>query len=223
MQGAKTRQSGKARPKGGKGPRMQAGGGIWTPANIVTMVRVCLVPLWLLIAELSVPQNGSISWSALVVGILYVLISVTDKVDGYLARSRNEITAFGKFLDPIADKLAVIVALCYLLEVGDVSAWVLLIIISREFLVSGLRMVVASEGVVVAASNLGKWKTAVTMVSICGLLFARALPMPAFGVIPLDVISFWLLIVAVVLTAWSGIDYFIKCWPYVAGSAHGNN
>ena len=193
--------------------------GIWTPANIVTMVRVALVPLWLLCAEFSKPSTGDgISWGAMFVALLYVIISLTDKVDGYLARSRNEVTAFGKFLDPIADKLAVIVALCYLLEVGDVSAWVLLIVISREFLVSGLRMVVASEGVVVAASNLGKWKTAITMIAICGLLFARALPMPAFGFIPLDVLSFWCLMAAVVLTAWSGVDYFVKCWPYVNGS-----
>ncbi len=199
--------------------RVQRGSDIWTPANIVTMVRVALVPLWLLIAELSTPQAGSVSWSALVVALLYMFISATDKVDGYLARSRNEITAFGKFLDPIADKLAVIVALCFLLETGDVSAWVLLIIIAREFLVSGLRMIVASEGIVVAASNLGKWKTAVTMVAICGLLVVRAFPMPLFGFLPLDVISFWTLMIAVVLTAWSGINYFVKCWPYVAGSA----
>lgn len=196
---------------------------LWTPANIVTMVRVALVPFWLLIAELSVPATEEAwSWSALVVAFGYVLISLTDKVDGYLARSRNEVTAFGKFLDPIADKLAVIVALCYLLEVGDVSAWVLLVIISREFLVSGLRMVVASEGVVVAASNLGKWKTAITMMAICGLLFVRAATMPVFGLIPLDIISNILLFAAVVLTAWSGIDYFVKCWPYVAGSGRGS-
>ena len=201
---------------------MNKDAGIWTPANIVTMVRVALVPLWLLLAELSSPvSEGAVSWSALAVAFLYVIISLTDKVDGYLARSRNEVTAFGKFLDPIADKLAVIVSLCYLLEVGDVSTWVLFIVILREFLVSGLCMVVANEGVVVAASNLGKAKTAITMMAICGLLFSRALAMPVFGFIPLDVISQALLIAAVVITAWSGIDYFVKCWPYVAGSAHG--
>ena len=118
MQRAARQQPKGRRPK----VRAQASGGIWTPANIVTMARVGLVPIWLLVAELSVPQVGSVSWSALAVALLYVLVSATDKVDGYLARSRNEVTAFGKFLDPIADKLAVIVALCYLLEVGDVSA-----------------------------------------------------------------------------------------------------
>ena len=199
---------------------MQSRGEILTPANIVTMVRVGLVPLWLLAAELCVPTTGSaVSPSALLVALLYVIISLTDKLDGYLARSRNEVTAFGKFLDPIADKLAVVVALCYLLEAGDVSAWVLLVIVSREFLVSGLRMVVANEGVVVAASNLGKAKTVVTMLSICTLLLVRAVPMPLFGVIPLDAIGFWLLMAAVALTAWSGVDYFVKCWPYIAGGS----
>lgn len=200
---------------------MQKNNSIWTPANIVTMIRVALVPIWLLAAELSVPQQGAVSISALLVALLYLIISLTDKVDGYLARSRNEVTAFGKFLDPIADKLAVIVALCYLLEVGDVSAWVLLVIVAREFLVSGLRMVVATDGIVVAASNLGKAKTLFTMAAICGMLFTRAFPMPLFGVIPLDAISFWLLVISVVLTAWSGIDYTIKCWPAVMKSNRG--
>lgn len=188
---------------------------IGTPANIVTLVRVALVPVWLLLAELCVTSPDTVSVGALVVALLYVIISLTDKLDGYLARSRNEVTVFGQFLDPIADKLAVIVALCYLLEVGEVSAWVLLVIISREFLVSGLRMVVANAGVVVPASNLGKWKTAVTMVAISAILFARAMPVadPASGA--LRMIGVILLWVAVVLTIWSGADYAIGCWPHV--------
>lgn len=192
--------------------------GIWTPANKVTVARVALVPLWLALAELSRPADPSFSISALLVFLLYVIISLTDKLDGYLARSRGEVTAFGQFLDPIADKLAVIVALCYLLEVGAVNSWVLLIIIAREFLVSGLRMVVAAAGVVVPASNLGKWKTAVTMVAICGLLFVRALPVDFVAISHLGTVFDVLLLVSVVLTAWSGVDYFVKCWPYVARS-----
>ena len=141
--------------------------------------------------------------------------TLTDKLDGYLARSRNEVTTFGKFLDPIADKLAVVVALFVLLEWHMVSPWVLLVIVAREFLISGLRMVVASKGVVIAASDLGKWKTATTMVAICGLLFLPSIP----GGMIQDVLLFifnasmW---VAVVLTAWSGIDYFVKSWQYIA-------
>ena len=189
---------------------------LWTPANVVTMIRVLLLPLWLLLAETFASVAGSFSFGAMVVALLYVVISLTDKIDGYLARSRNEVTAFGQFLDPIADKLAVIVALCFLLEVGEVSAWVILVVVSREFLVSGLRMVVATKGVVVPASNLGKWKTAVTMVAICGKLALRAVPIVA-GAAPIVGITFDVLLwAAVILTAWSGIDYFVKCWPYLS-------
>jgi len=186
---------------------------IWTPANIVTCIRVVMVPVWLAVAELSVASVGTnVSVSALVTMVLFALISLTDKVDGYLARSRGEVTTFGKFLDPIADKLVVIVALCFLLENGLVSSWVVLVVITREFVVSGLRMVVASQGVVIAASNLGKWKTATTMVALCGLLLARALPE---GMLYLAVwgISFVALIAAVILTIWSGFDYCVKSWP----------
>lgn len=196
---------------------------IWTPANIVTCARVVLVPFWLLLAQLlGVSLVDSLSTpgfklGAFLVFIVYVVISLTDKLDGYLARSRNEVTTFGKFLDPIADKLAVVVALFVLLEWHMVSPWVLLVIVAREFLVSGLRMVVASKGVVIAASNLGKWKTATTMVAICGLLFLPSIPcgmiQDVFVLFFIFNTSMW---VAVVLTAWSGIDYFVKSWQYIA-------
>ena len=194
---------------------------IWTPANIVTCVRVVLVPFWLLLAQLlGISLTESLTapgfkLGAFLVFIGYVVISLTDKLDGYLARSRNEVTTFGKFLDPIADNLAVVVALFVLLEWHMVSPWVLLVIVARVFFVSGLRMVVASKGVVIAASDLGKWKTATTMVAICGLLFVPSIP----GGMIQDVLLFifnasmW---VAVVLTAWSGIDYFVKSWQYIA-------
>ncbi len=194
---------------------------IWTPANIVTCARVVLVPFWLLLAQLlGVSLADSLSTpgfnlGAFLVFIGYVVISLTDKLDGYLARSRNEVTTFGKFLDPIADKLAVVVALFVLLEWHMVSPWVLLVIVAREFLVSGLRMVVASKGVVIAASDLGKWKTATTMVAICGLLFLPSIPGGMIQDVFLFIfnVSMW---VAVVLTAWSGIDYFVKSWQYIA-------
>ena len=189
---------------------------LWTPANIVTCIRVVLVPVWLAVAEMVVPSDGtSFSLGAFGVALLYIALSLTDKLDGYLARSRHEVTTFGKFLDPIADKLAVVTALAFLLESGMTTSWVLFIVIAREFLVSGLRMVVASKGVVVAASKLGKWKTATTMIAICGLLLTRCL---ISGIVSsaLTQLSYILLIVAVILTAWSGIDYFIKCWPYIA-------
>lgn len=191
--------------------------GLWTPANIVTCARVVLVPVWLLLAEFVGASRGdAVSWPGMCVFAAFVLVSLTDKLDGYLARSRNEVTTFGKFLDPIADKLAVVVALCFLLEHQMTSSWVLLVIVAREFLVSGLRMVVASKGVVVAASNLGKWKTATTMVAICGLLFVCALPANMALAGWLEVICQLCMAAAVVLTAWSGIDYFVKSWRYLS-------
>ena len=186
---------------------------IWTPANVVTCVRVVAVPLWLLVAELSPATGMGSAWSVGVF-LFFVALSLTDKLDGYLARSRNEVTTFGKFLDPIADKLVVVVALCFLLERGEVSSWVLLVIVAREFLVSGLRMVVASAGTVIAASPLGK--TAVTMVAISALLLAMALPLGTLsdGV---ELFGQLLMVAAVILTAWSGIDYFVKAWSFIAG------
>ncbi|EHF01851.1 MULTISPECIES: CDP-diacylglycerol--glycerol-3-phosphate 3-phosphatidyltransferase [Olsenella] len=193
---------------------------IWTPANVVTCARVVLVPVWLLVAELSRDWGAAPNHyeGALVVAVFYILLSLTDKLDGHLARSRGEVTTFGKFLDPIADKLVVVVSLCYLLEAQMVSPWVLLVVVAREFLVSGLRMVVASKGVVIAASSLGKWKTATTMVSISGLLLLRAIPISGVAFV-VSAVSFALLWVAVVLTAWSGVDYFAKSWKYITEDA----
>jgi CDP-diacylglycerol--glycerol-3-phosphate 3-phosphatidyltransferase len=189
---------------------------ILTPANVVTILRVVLVPAWLALAETQPPTDGSqLSVGALLSAALFVLLALTDKLDGYLARSRGEVTTFGKFLDPIADKLVVIVALCFLLEHGLVNSWVLLLVVAREFLVSGLRMVVAAKGTVIAASSLGKWKTATTMVSLSVLLVLRALPSgPAAQA--LWWVGYVTLAAALVITAWSGIDYFVKSWPAIA-------
>ena len=177
---------------------------IWTPANVVTILRVALVPAWLALAETQPPTDGAaISVGALLSAALFVLLALTDKLDGYLARSRGEVTTFGKFLDPIADKLVVIVALCFLLEHGLVNSWVLLLVVAREFLVSGLRMVVAAKGTVIAASSLGKW------------LVLRALPAgPAAQA--LWWVGYVTLGAALVITAWSGVDYFVKSWPAIA-------
>lgn len=177
--------------------------GLWTAANVVTVVRVVLMPVWLALAETDrVP---------LLSFLLFLVIALSDSLDGYLARSRDEVTTFGKFLDPIADKLVVVVTLCYLLERGMTSSWVLLVIVTREFLVSGLRMVVASSGEVVAASMLGKVKTATTLVSI-GLLLA-SLAFDVNGILRL--LGNVGMVAAVILTAWSGVDYFVKCWRYL--------
>ena len=188
--------------------------GIWTPANVVTCVRVVLVPVWVALALWAGPAmvaSGAMYWAGVGATVLYALVALTDKLDGYLARSRNEVTTFGKFLDPIADKLVVVSALLVLMDWGLVSPWVPIVVVAREFLVSGLRMVVASGGTVVAASNLGKWKTATTMVAVLLLLASVSFPVDAFTVaLVLQVTGLVLMAAAVVLTVWSGVDYFWK-------------
>jgi CDP-diacylglycerol--glycerol-3-phosphate 3-phosphatidyltransferase len=130
---------------------------------------------------------------------LFILASVTDLVDGYVARHYNQITDFGKFMDPLADKLLVTSAMLWFVEVGQMPAWPLLIVIAREFAVSGLRMVAAPKGLVIAAAWSGKIKTASTMVCICLML----LPIPA-------VLNLICVAVILVTTIWSGVEYFVK-------------
>lgn len=185
----------------------------WTPANIVTCIRVVLVPFWLLVAQLFSPVStgDTVNVAGVAIFLFFAFISLTDKIDGYLARSRNEVTVFGKFLDPIADKLVVVTGMVWLLQFQLVPVWAIVLVVAREFLVSGLRMVVSSKGTVIAASNLGKWKTASTMVSLCGYMLILALPpLPALH-LALDLVFY----LAMVLTAWSGIDYFVKSIDYL--------
>lgn len=184
---------------------------IWTPANVITSVRICFIPVFMLLAVLSRDAMDALTHPAFAIGacVLYILLSLTDKLDGSLARKRNEITDFGKFLDPIADKLLVFSALLLLLDQGYVNVWVVFIILLREFLVSALRMVASAAGEVIAADSLGKAKTAVTMVSLCGFYVAFALEALGMGDLTVWIlgISQALMVAAVVLTVVSGIQY----------------
>ena len=187
-------------------------GGIWTPANVVTCVRILFIPVFMVLCDLSFrghAEDPSVPL-AFAAFALYMLLSLTDKVDGYLARSRGEVTDFGKFLDPIADKLLVFSALLLLMDMGYVNLWFVFVILVREFLVSALRMVASASGVVIAADRLGKAKTAVTMVAICFYLFTfafGALMGDAAASMPL-LVSDALMVAAVVLTVVSGAQYF---------------
>ena len=190
---------------------------VWTPANVVTCVRIALIPVFMAVAAAADgPVDAPLAVAAFVI---YLTLSLTDKLDGHLARSRDEITDFGKFLDPIADKLLVFSALLMLLERGEVGVWVVFVILAREFLVSALRMVAASSGEVIAADALGKAKTAVTMVALCGYYLAFALN--ALGLVDLaltvGLVSWALMVAAVVLTVVSGIQYFWNARHVVFG------
>lgn len=168
-------------------------------ANKLTVLRMVLVPVFLICAMLN-----SVTGNVIAITV-FILASVTDKLDGYIARSRNQITNFGKFMDPLADKLLVTTALIILVEKNIVPAWVVVVIIAREFVVSGLRTLAASQGIVIAASNLGKLKTVVQMVGITMALICMVYS-PSW----LYSITQIVIYLAGVITIFSGIDYFIK-------------
>lgn len=182
---------------------------LWRRMNLpnkITMVRFLLVPLFVLVVTLF---RG---WGAdLAAGLLFVAASCTDFLDGYFARSRNLVTTFGKFMDPLVDKILVTAALLALVTLERVPMWVVVLILAREFAITGLRTVAVSEGVVIAASPLGKVKTACQMVATA-LLLLYTMPFfaPAFGVF-----VYWLgqvlMYLALVLTLISGWDYLMKC------------
>ena len=144
---------------------------LWTPANKVTLARILAIPLFLAATLAPWPAYfpqwpDAEMWKPVIAAAVFIIISATDAVDGHLARSRGEVTTLGKFMDPLADKLVVTAALLVLVELNIIPSWPALIIISREFIVSGIRMVAASEGVVIAASWWGKVKTVTQIVAI---------------------------------------------------------
>ena len=162
-------------------------------ANKLTMLRVVMIPAFLLVLYLGLPFGNLIALA------IFVVASLTDWLDGYIARNYNQTTDFGKFMDPLADKCLVIAAMLWFVEIGQMPAWALLIVIVREFAVSGLRMIAAGKGRVIAAGWSGKVKTASTMVCLC-LMF-----------LPLWKWLNWVCVaVIVVTTLWSGVEYFIK-------------
>ncbi|MBU3214072.1 CDP-diacylglycerol--glycerol-3-phosphate 3-phosphatidyltransferase [Clostridium estertheticum] len=169
-------------------------------ANRLTMIRIFLVPIFLLfIAAKGIPYGRELAT------IIFIVASLTDKLDGYIARSRNQITNFGKFMDPLADKLLVTAALVSLVELHIVYGWVAMIIIAREFAVSGLRTIAASEGKVIAASKWGKLKTVIQIVAIITALINLS-----YVNNTLNIFTDVFMGAAVIITIISGVDYFVK-------------
>lgn len=174
-------------------------------ANSFSVVRVLLIPVFMffLLQEGYLP-NGD--WLA--AGV-FLVAAATDTLDGYFARSRDSVTVFGQFLDPLADKLLISAALVCLVSLDRLSPWIAMIIIAREFAVSGLRMVAAAERVVIPASGLGKVKTFSQIVAIVALI------LPEYGFIAGHPISWYLVLLATLVTVISGIDYFIRARSYL--------
>jgi len=158
-------------------------------ANKLTLLRVFMIPVFMVLLYFG------LRYAALVV---FVLASLTDFVDGYVARKYNQITDFGKFMDPLADKLLTTSAMVWFVEVGVMPSWVLLLVIAREFSVTGLRLVAVPQGKVIAAGWSGKVKTAATMVAICLML----LPIPSL----LNEVCVWAILLT---TVYSGAEYFV--------------
>lgn len=200
---------------------------LMTPANVVTLIRICLVPVFVLAIVSPWPvwmglPDLTMEAKRLIAAAIFILISATDWIDGYLARSRGEVTDFGKFMDPLADKILVAAALIALVELAVLPGWPVLIILSREFIVSGIRMVAASKGEVIAASWYGKAKTVFQMVAIVLFLAKDALVFPTAAAAftnPLFVLSWAVMAIALILTIMSMLDYLVKARHLLRGSA----
>jgi CDP-diacylglycerol---glycerol-3-phosphate 3-phosphatidyltransferase len=188
---------------------------IWNIPNILTLLRIAAIPL--LATLLLSPSKDAGFWAA----ALFAVASITDWLDGYLARRMGIVTVFGKFLDPIADKLIVMAALIMILPFGRVPAWMVLVILGREIIITGLRGIASTEGIVIPASDLGKFKTIFQIVAILGLLlhfdyhWFFSIDHPWLYVNMHNVGMFYLWI-ATIITIWSGVDYLYKFMRVIA-------
>ncbi|MDE8703195.1 CDP-diacylglycerol--glycerol-3-phosphate 3-phosphatidyltransferase [Adlercreutzia equolifaciens] len=198
---------------------------LWTPANIVTLIRICLVPVFVLAIVSPWPEwvglpGITLEAKRLIAAGIFILISCTDWIDGYLARSRGEVTDFGKFMDPLADKILVAAALIALVELAVLPGWPVLIILAREFIVSGIRMIAASKGEVIAASWYGKAKTVFQILAIILFLIKDSLTFNTAGAAftnPMFVLAWFVMVIALVLTIMSMLDYLVKARKLLRG------
>ncbi|QDP40247.1 CDP-diacylglycerol--glycerol-3-phosphate 3-phosphatidyltransferase [Radiobacillus deserti] len=187
--------------------------------NRITLSRIFMIPIFIII--LSVPfdwgtidiGNEVLPVADFVAAFIFIIASTTDWIDGYYARKHNLVTNLGKFLDPLADKLLVSAALILLVEMGQASAWIVIIIISREFAVTGLRQIAAGEGTILAAGQMGKLKTWIQIIAISVLLLHN-FPF-SYTTIPFGTIALY---AALVITVVSGVDYFVKNWHVMRDS-----
>ena len=169
-----------------------------TLANKITIFRILLIPVFLLLA-----YSGHMRWALAV----FIVASLSDMADGYVARHFNQVTNFGKFMDPLADKVLVMAAMCYFVEAGRMPGWALAVVLLREFGVSGLRLIAVEQGRVIAAAKSGKIKTAATMVCLCLMLF---FPAPSLEDSAPDFIAHISTAVILLTTVYSGAEYFYK-------------
>ena len=170
-----------------------------TTASKITLIRVAFIPVFMVFMYLSGGQPNVWMWVSLAT---FIIASLTDYVDGHIARKYNQVSDFGKFLDPLADKLLTIAAMTLFCEWGTFPAWALMIVLTREFAVTGLRLVAVGKGKVIAAGWSGKVKTASTMIGLCFMM--------AFSSIVW--LNWTVVAVVTVTTVYSGVEYFIQNW-----------
>ena len=169
-----------------------------TTANKITIFRVLMIPVFLVLA-----YSGQMIWAF----VVFVLASLSDMLDGYVARHFNQITNFGKFMDPLADKVLVMAAMCFFVESGRMPGWALAVVLLREFAVSGMRLIAVEQGRVIAAAWSGKIKTAATMVCLCLMLLFPAPGLEDSAPDFIAQISTWIILLT---TVYSGVEYFYK-------------
>lgn len=183
--------------------------------NKLTIFRIILVPIIVIVSLINIPGEClGIPINMIIMDIIFIIASITDKLDGHIARSRNQVTTFGKFLDPIADKILVLAAMIILVEAGKLPAWIPIIVLFREFVVSGYRLIVVEQnGKVVAANIWGKLKTVTQMIAIIlmfldvnkyGAIFTENLSGWAFA---LNLITTVLMTISIIATIFSGYEY----------------
>jgi CDP-diacylglycerol--glycerol-3-phosphate 3-phosphatidyltransferase len=170
-----------------------------TLANLLTVSRIVLVPVFMAFILMDIP------FGSVIAAFLFVCAAATDWLDGYIARRRNEITTIGKLLDPLADKLLISGALIALVETGQIHSWIAVLIIGREFLVTGLRGIAAAEGIVIAASSMAKIKTVTQIAAVFTLLVDKYIQ-ALTGISP----GIWVLYSALAFTLYTGYDYIAK-------------
>jgi CDP-diacylglycerol---glycerol-3-phosphate 3-phosphatidyltransferase len=178
---------------------------LWSAPNLVTLVRIAAIPVFLVFTYYESRMNSFIA------ALVYTFTAATDFLDGWLARRLNQITVIGKFLDPLADKLIAMAALVMLVHLGRVAAWVVILVMAREFAVTGLRTIAMGEGIVIAAGQEGKWKTAIQLVGIVFLLLHYPYPIDFIFVrVALDAnrVGTGLLYISLFFSLWSAWIYF---------------
>jgi CDP-diacylglycerol--glycerol-3-phosphate 3-phosphatidyltransferase len=187
--------------------------------NSITMSRIVMIPLFLWILTPHFPWVGTHGAQEITAAILFVLASITDGLDGYLARKRKQITTVGMLLDPIADKIMVTGALIALVAYNPevVKVWLVVVIIGREFLISGLRSIASSEGFTIQASDLGKLKTVIQIICVVSAILAHGWYQWQFGIliVPVKWIAIAAIYFTVLVSAISAIDYFVGFWKQI--------